>query len=112
MDLKATLTWALDRCYSTGNADSLEELLDELMPQIGGEWISVKDRLPEVKKDVDLRDNWYIGRTINNHTIPLSWNDYNGEPCWHGYGGNSGCFRSDEIITHWQSLPPPPGDKP
>ncbi len=97
--------------YNTDNVDEYKEPWhvghNKTREKMDG-WISVEDRLPEYKKHGDLRDGWFICKTINGHIIPQSWDDYNGVKCWHGYGGNSGCFRSDEIITHWMPLPATP----
>lgn len=60
------------------------------------EWISVKDRLPEKRKDVLclFQDNTRI-----RNRIEISWVD------------SVGCFLYEAIygeVTHWMPLPEPP----
>ena len=64
------------------------------------DWISVKDELPEINKDVLIYRGQFIGRLINVYTY-LGNNEWEDE---YGYWGKT----EDEGITHWMSLPSPP----
>ena len=63
------------------------------------DWISVKDRLPEIEIDVlvysvddGLCIDWFTGKISDN-----------GDPLFHG---EIYLYRRD--VTHWQPLPAPP----
>ena len=58
------------------------------------EWISVKDRLPEIHEDVLI---WFRGT--------VCFGDRTSDGHWRPEGGN-GNF--DDDITHWMPLPDPP----
>lgn len=93
------------RCRDFLLCDCLEALKQ---PQ----WISVKDRLPEIDEDVlilygskvlrktgyaitCLKDSFYFGSTLIPYQTP-QWN----EPWQY--------FRENNVITHWMPLPEPP----
>ena len=71
------------------------------------EWISVKDRLPEIGDDVLVWEKW--------STVPfVGWLDPHNE--WRANkefvecNGNAivvSCIQQD-MVTHWMPLPPPP----
>lgn len=70
-------------------------------------WINVKDRLPEEQERITCCFNWY--KSTKNHVAQGKYayttNVY-GEQKWY--------FKIDTlnpdsyVVTHWQSLPPPP----
>ncbi len=64
-------------------------------------WISVKDRLPEVRKDVLVYDKEYGTRLAYWHDQyePYEWYE-----C-------TGCGNTLEYITHWMPLPGEPDVK-
>lgn len=64
------------------------------------EWINVKDKLPEINKEVLIYRGSYIG-------VPMSIYTYLGHDEWedeYGYWTRA----DDEGITHWMPLPKPP----
>ena len=64
------------------------------------EWISVKDRLPEDNINVII---CFQKRSFDFCSLGTT---KDGERYWHG-------LESIEVlITHWMSLPEPPGDTP
>jgi hypothetical protein len=66
-----------------------------------GEWISVKDRLPDV-------DGKYLVARVEGGRYSISVRKFRKEvPCWYtGYCGH--WERRTNGITHWMSLPEPP----
>ena len=62
-----------------------------------GEWISVKDRLPEDDKMVLVWAVTKAGRGNVNRA-------YHDKTCWHGSGSMAG-------VTHWMPLPKPPREE-
>lgn len=64
------------------------------------EWISVKDRLPEVGKPVLVYRGRCLGELMNVYVLldEGRWEDD------YGYYGSA----EDEGITHWMPLPQPP----
>jgi len=68
-----------------------------------GEWISVKDKLPEIGSEVIVLKN------DGNVTALARYIRYEGakEYFWDNfYGGSNLCLQ--ESITHWMPLPNPP----
>ena len=63
-------------------------------------WISVKDRLPEIIKDFPVL-TW--SRWAEEHIICIS---YDPELGW--MSDNANYMREGIDITHWQPLPEPP----
>lgn len=75
-----------------------------------GEWISVKDRLPELFKDVLTCDvdgkiiiNWLDELEVDGK-ITINWLDELEEDiCYFAYAGKT--------VTHWMPLPEPPEEE-
>lgn len=64
------------------------------------EWISVKDRLPEINQRVLV---WYLHKTTNvGYAVgdTLRLNNGSGVKFWE--------YHADDRITHWMPLPKPP----
>ena len=77
-------------------------------------WISVKDRLPEIKKGEDYSENVIAWLNDENQIMCLSYiKDDNNEWCtvwcmvYDGLYGD-GEFDDNYQPTHWQPLPAPP----
>ena len=66
------------------------------------EWISVKDRLPEYKKNVFLHIPKYTGRPVREGHLSST------DGAGHKWVGADGYIYSD--TTHWMPLPEPPKD--
>ena len=62
------------------------------------EWISCKDRLPDINEQVLVTDVW------NGIDVMTYMPDYPNEPRWEDYYSTS--YEQDEIIA-WMSLPEP-----
>ena len=73
------------------------------------DWISVKDRLPDINSNVIVA--W--GTTPDNITMmrytayPNAKNQYGRMPRFEWNGG----MRSPWVVTHWMPLPAPPEEK-
>lgn len=69
------------------------------------EWISVKDRLPEIQEEVIV---YHFSDKINNGMC-VAWIEKKGiddKPIWQ-YSWCCGCYVSDPV-THWMPLLTPP----
>lgn len=67
------------------------------------EWISVKDRLPEIGVEVLICD--VNGSNGFRDVWSLELDEEYGDVCWEG---KDGCWYSPDSVTHWMSLPEPP----
>jgi hypothetical protein len=73
--------------------------------EVAGEWISVKDRLPECSTGVLIYVNFQAHNiTFRYYTVALfngtSWDDNSRNFVTH--------WMSPPIVTHWMPLPKPP----
>lgn len=78
------------------------------------EWISVKDRLPELPDDPTILNNSVRVLATNGESVrervwckPI-FNKRNREPRWEEPGGRLSYSR----VTHWMPLPEPPKEQP
>ncbi len=71
------------------------------MKMITEGWISVKDRLPEYKKEVIIHTPTYSGKPVRIGSLDCT--DNNG----HNWKSD-GYLLSSNSVTHWQPLPKPP----
>ena len=77
------------------------------------EWISVKERLPELEQEVlvfaiGLPEWGYEGKTAIAIACRFIWKIFSGSPghiCW---STPWEYFHKDYKITHWMPLPEPP----
>jgi hypothetical protein len=96
--------------YAEGWNEGVEEAIDKAA---GPQWISVKERLPEVKEPV-LGWAKYPGQPIICYR-DTELDDY-GDPSWqiftfatgHSYGKWEFLEYNEEYPTHWMPLPEPP----
>lgn len=79
-----------------------EKALKEQEPKFG-EWISVKDRLPE-------RDTYVLVYSETYLKTKIAIFYYKKEDVWH-YDSNSYAYTEYYGITHWMPLPLPPTEK-
>ena len=63
-------------------------------------WISVKDRLPEIGKDVLICD-------INHLGVPIAVGKYSPDPNWSDWETDADFWQGtgDLEVTHWMPLP-------
>jgi len=78
------------------------------------EWISVKDRLPDVKVMVLVFDETFI--KSDSYDNKKGYGAFRAPGVRFGYLFESGNFRSEGVngfskITHWMPLPAPPTTK-
>lgn len=67
------------------------------------EWISVKDRLPELDTFILSTDGEIVATTIRQIS------DQDDEETWNYFTSGCGCCDSDmKNVTHWMPLPKPP----
>ncbi len=85
--------FAIEQGFSTGHADTVDDLIAELSDQMvsQGRWRSI-DTAPRDGTPVDL---WHRAGFIEHE---LWWTD---DDCWTS-------LRTDESYTHWMPIPPPP----
>jgi len=95
---------------------SYEDLLniaDHLQSQVR-EWISVDERLPEVKTDVLVAERWvdipFVGYLVFDDNNKITWRA-NKE----FYEADGDAILIDTVesadVTHWQPLPSPPKEE-
>jgi hypothetical protein len=64
------------------------------------EWISVKDKLPELKSAILSTDGDIVAVTI------YEYNDCIKSYCWSYFSSGCGCCDTDmNNVTHWMPLP-------
>lgn len=84
-------------------ADRLEELADELhraTANVGQEWISVEERLPEVWRNDDTAE--LVNYMIYSPDFGVDIGNY------HAKAKRWLCMALPCIVTHWMPLPPRP----
>jgi hypothetical protein len=76
-------------------------------------WISVKDRLPELRQEVlVIRDGWYAlacRRKVERKPLPPP--QFNNIEIWEWDYGVEETFVPDGSVTHWMPLPEPPKEE-
>lgn len=85
------------------------------------QWISVKDRLPEVNTDVLVKvsKGWVESDDNGNNPKPLTYDFYsvmslyyeNNQHVWDTRPVTDACPLKWEDVTHWMPLPAPPKEE-
>jgi hypothetical protein len=77
------------------------------------QWISVKDRLPELRQEVlVIRDKWYAlacRRKVERKPLPPP--QFNNIEIWEWDYGVEETFVPDGSVTHWMPLPDMPKEE-
>lgn len=97
----------LDDAYEQGWMDALDNLKNAPAVSVP-QWISVKDRLPDVAGMyiVTACDEWCShGEGIWYDTVVVVA-EYSGG-CWN-WNDNGTDYDIDDLVTHWMPLPEPP----
>lgn len=66
------------------------------------QWVSVEDRLPEDGEKVLVFGKCRCSK-VKPYTNTAYYYDASNKPYW-----DMGCYKQDEVITHWMPLPEPP----
>ena len=91
MDVREKLVEVLDE-FEVYRSDVVAQALIESGVTVQ-EWISVKDRLPEMEQDVLVADNGFIA-------VWTFYGDY--------WEDSHGWWQEFDEVTHWMPLPEPP----
>lgn len=104
MDKYEALDWFLRRksmCLDDKCQAAEDIAIECIMRAIDGDWISVKDRLP------DEQGTYLVFREEPYGMITIAW--YSGHE--NGWLALDGGFYADGVLTHYMPLPEPPKEE-
>jgi hypothetical protein len=87
--------------------EDCHQVINQATFKEANDWISVKDRLPEVKEG-DTRSNWVLVLTRDSSRYVA---DFNTKGSWHcNCNCREGSYADEDgnDVTHWMPLPEPP----